>query len=85
MRLLFVLLAVAARISPQTPVADDLLKKVAESYTNLKNYQFEVHVNRSVNSPGRYGSRQMLQIFWVDTTMRNHFSWRRPFYFEITK
>ena len=85
MRLLFVLLAVAARVSPQTPGADDLLKKVAESYANLKNYQFEVHCTRSLSSPGRYVAPEESRIILaVAAPDRLHFEIRAPLNQQIT-
>ena len=85
MRLLFVLLAVAARVSAQTPGADDLLKKVAESYANLKNYQFEVHCTKSLNSPGRYVAPEESRIILaVAAPDRLHFEIRAPLNQQMT-
>ena len=73
------LFAPGARSPAQQPSAADLLKKVSDSYANLKNYYFEVRSTRSFNTPGRYISPEESRIVLaVAAPDRLHFEIRAP-------
>jgi peroxiredoxin/outer membrane lipoprotein-sorting protein len=79
------ILAFALRTEAQAPSADDLLKKVSESYANLKNYQFEVRTTTSFNSPGRYvAPEESRVVLAVAEQGRLHFEIRAPLNQQIT-
>src|SRR5690242_11961539 len=79
------ILAFALRAETQAPSADDLLKKVSESYANLKNYQFEVRTTTTFNSPGRYvAPEESRVVLAVADQGRLHFEVRAPLNQQIT-